>query len=206
MKLPQLLFFLILFHSSLISAKNDSICGAPLRYQIIKSNEPTDGFFLIASDRKYNVYYRGADLILEQKKHKQNILWLITGASFNPYPGNEMYIDTAYFKNTSEGGLKELVVKYSLYSMKPDDNGKSRYLVIIDILDKMVLLNIAEYEHAWRRDENGKYTEYLYECDVSIFHNGIVIETSDDSDIDNAQTQLDDGTYMRKGHCYVYRK
>jgi hypothetical protein len=53
------------------------------------------------------------------------------------------------------------------------------------------------------KDENGKYTEYLYECDVELFHDGIRVVTSDDSDINNAQTQLDDGVYIRKGHCYI---
>lgn len=199
---PKLLFFLLLLLSwGFLSAKDDSVCGMPLKYQVLTSNQPTENFFWIAGDRKYNVYYKGADLILERKKNHE--LWLIQGAGFNPYAGTEMYIDTVYFKNTSESPEKELVIGYTLYSMKPDDSGKSRHLLIMDIRDKMILLNIATYEHAVRKDENGKFTEYLYECDVDLFYNSIRITTSDDSDIDNAATQLDDGVYVRKGHCFV---
>jgi hypothetical protein len=202
---PKLLFFiLLLLPCAYLSAKDDSICGAVLKYQVLASTEPTDGFFWTAGDRKYNVYYKGADIILENKKKHE--LWLISGASFNPYAGTEMYIDTIYFKNTSESPEKELVIGYTLYSMKPDDSGKSRHLMIMDIRDKMILLNIATYEQALRKDENGKYSEYLYECDVDLFYNSIRITTSDDSDIDNAATQLDDGVYVRKGHCFVRHK
>ena len=193
--------FVFLVQFAHLSAKDDSICGTPLKYQVLSTNEPTEGFFWIAGDKKYNVYYKGADFILEQKK--KNILWLITGASFNRYPGTEMYIDTVYFKNTSESAEKELVIGYSLYSMKPDDSGKSKHMLIMDIRDKVILLNIDTYYHRLEKDENGKYTEYLYECDVELFHDGIRITTSDDSDINNAQTQLDDGVYIRKGHCYI---
>jgi hypothetical protein len=198
-RLFYLFFFLLQF--SYLSAKDDSICGTPLKYQVLTSNEPTDGFFWRAGDRKYNVYYKGADFILEQKK--KHILWLISGTSFNVYPGTEMFIDTVYFKNTSESPEKELVIGYSLYSMKPDDSGKSRHLLIIDLRDKMVLLNIATYDYRLKRDENGKYWDYLYECDVDMFHDGIRITTSDESDVDNVQTQLDDGVYIRKGHCFI---
>ncbi len=200
------LFYLILFlvPFSHLSANDDSICGTPMHYQVLSSNEPTDGFFWIAGDRKYNVYYKGSDFILEQKK--KNILWLISGSSFNPYPGTEMYIDTAYFKNTSESPEKELVIGYSLFSMKPDDSGKSRHLLIVDLRDKIMLLNVALYEHRIRKDENGKFTEFLYEGEIELFYNGIRVSTSDDSDIDNAQTQLDDGVYYRKGHCYISHK
>jgi|GEM_PF-2681522 len=198
----KLLYIIILTISFLdISAKDDSICGIPLKYQVLSTNEPTEGFFWIAADKKYNVYYKGADFILEQKR--RNVLWLITGASFNHYPGTEMYIDTVYFKNTSESAEKELVIGYTLYSMKPDDSGKSKHMLILDLRDKIMLLNIDTYYHRLEKDENGKFTEYLYECDVELFHDGIRIETSDDSDINNAQTQLDDGVYVRKGHCYI---
>lgn len=201
MDLKIISFLLLLFPFLDLSAKNDSICGTPLHYQVLTSNEPTGGFFWIAGDRMYDTYYKGADLILENKK--KNELWLITGASFNPYPGAEMYIDTVYFKNTGEGPQKELVIGYTLYSMKPDDSGKSKHLLIIDIRDKIVLLNITQYEHKLRRDENGKYSSFIYEADIDIFYNGIRVTTSDDSDIDNTQTQLDDGVYIRRGHCYI---
>jgi hypothetical protein len=184
-----------------LEAKGDSICGSPLKYQVLTTNEPTEGFFWIAGDRKYNVYYKGADFILEQKRKRS--LWLITGASFNPYPNREMYIDTVYFKNTSESTEKELVIGYTLYVSRPDNSGKSKHLLIIDLRDKVMLLNIATYDDRMEKDENGKYQEYLYECDVELFHDGIRIETTDDSDINDARTQLDDGVYMRKGHCYI---
>lgn len=196
--------FLLLISSLSLSAKEDSICGAPLRYQVLNSNEPTEGFFWIAGDAKYNVYYKGADFILELKKKKQ--LWLVNGSSFNRYPGREMYIDSVYFKNTSESAEKELVVEYSLYSMKPDDSGKSKHMMIVDVRDKMILLNITIYDRRMEKDENGKYTEYLYECEADLFHDGIRITTSDDSDINDARTQLDDGIYLRKGHCFVGHK
>ena len=204
MKLRLLYFLLLIFPFIQLSAKDDSICGTPLKYQVLKATEPTDDFFWTAGDRKYNVYLKKGDFILEQKKN--NELWLINGASFNPYAGTELYIDTMYFQNTGENADKELVIGYTLYSMKPDDSGKSRHLLIIDIKDKMVLLNIALYDQRLRKDENGKYSEYLYECDVDLFHNGIRVTTTDDSDIDNPQIQLDDGIYLRKGHCFVLHK
>ena len=204
MNLRCVLLFLSLMQLTHLSAKVDSICGSPLRYQVLSSNEPTEGFFWRAGDKKYNVYYKGADFILEDRK--KHILWLINGSSFNVYPGTEMFIDTMYFKNTSESPEKELVVSYTLYSMKPDDSGKSRHLMIIDLRDKMVLLNIATYDYRLKRDENGKYWDYLYECDVDMFHDGIRITTSDESDIDDVRTQLDDGIYLRRGHCFISHK
>ena len=196
-------FYLFIFLAtfSQLFAKDDSICGTPLRYQVLSTNEPTEGFFWIAADKKYNVYYKGADFILEQ--NKKNILWLINGAGIYPGQASEVYIDTVYFKNTSENSIKELVIGYSVYHDRPDNYGKSKYIAIIDIRDKIVLLNIAIYDHRLEKDENGKFTEYLYECDAEFFHDEIRIETSDDSDINNAQTQLDDGVYKRKGHCYI---
>jgi hypothetical protein len=197
------LFFLVI-QFSFLSAKEDSICGTPLKYQVLTSNEPTEGFYWMAGNKRYDVYYKGADLILEQKK--KNILWLITGGSFNPSPGTEMYIDTMYFQNTSESPERELVIGYSLFSMRPDNSGKSKHLAIIDLRDKVILLNITTYDHRLEKDENGKFIEYLYECDVDLFHDGIRVTTSEDSDINDARTQLDDGIYTRKGHCYVFRK
>lgn len=202
MKLFYFLILLIPFGS--LSGKTDSICGHPLRYTVLSTNEPTEGFFWTAGDRKYNVYYKGADFILEEKR--KHTLWLVSGSSFNVYPGTEMYIDTVYFKNTSESAEKELVIGYTSYSMKPDDSGKSRHLLIIDLRDKMMLLNIATYDYRLKKDENGKFWEYLYECDVDMFHDGIRVTTSDDSDVDDVRTQLDDGIYIRKGHCFVSHK
>jgi hypothetical protein len=197
-------FFLLITQFAKVSANGDSICGTALRYQALKTKEPTDGFFWIAGDHKYNVYFKGADFILEQKsKHK---LWLITGNTFNPYPNQEMHIDSVYFKNTSESAEKELVVNYSLFSMRPDNSGKSRHMMVIDLRDKIMLLNIALYDHKLQKDENGKYTEYLYECDIDLYHDSIRVTTTDDSDIDNALIQLDDGVYVRKGHCFVTEK
>jgi len=176
----------------------------PLHYQVLTSNEPTDGFFWRAGDSKYDVYFKGADFILEQRK--KNILWLITGASFNPSPGTEMNIDTMYFKNTSESPEMELVIGYSLFSMRPDNSGKSKHLAIIDLRDKIMLLNITTYERRLVRDENGKFVEYLYQCDVKFFHDGFKVTNTEDSDISDARTQLSDGVYIRKGHCYYYHK
>ena len=187
-----------------MSAKEDSICGVPLHYQVLTSNEPTEGFFWRAGDNKYDAYYKGADFILEERK--KNILWLITGASFNTSPGTEMNIDTMYFKNTSESPEMELVIGYSLFSMRPDNSGKSKHLAIIDLRDKIMLLNITTYERRLVRDENGKFVEYLYQCDVKFFHDGFKVTNTEDSDISDARTQLIDGVYIRKGHCYYYHK
>ena len=137
------LLFIILVQFFRLSAKNDSICGTPLHYQVLSSNEPTEGFFWIAGDKKYDLYLRGADLILEQKK--KNILWLIPGSTIYPGQAPKLYIDTAYFKNTSENSEKELVIGYSVYHNRPDNHGKSKYLAIIDVRDKILLLNIALY-------------------------------------------------------------
>jgi hypothetical protein len=193
--------FLFIISFSVLDAKDDSICGVPLKYQKLNTNEPTEGFFWIAGDRKYNVYYKGADFILENKRKKE--LWLITGASFNPYPNTEIFLDSVFFKNTSESREKELVINYSLFSMRADNSGKSKHMMIIDLRDKVILLNIALYDYKMNKDENGKFTEYLYECDVDLFHDGIRITTTDDSDINDARIQLDDGVYIRKGHCYI---
>ena len=106
-----------------LSAKVDSICGSPLHYQVLSSNEPTEGFYWTAGDKLYNVYYKGADFILENKRLHQ--LWLITGASFNLHPARDLFIDSVFFKNTSESPEKELVILYSLYSTRPDTSGKS---------------------------------------------------------------------------------
>jgi len=187
-----------------LSAKVDSIFATPMKYQVIPGNEPTDGFLWVAGDKRYNIYYKGADFILENKRKKE--LWLISGSSFSPSPNVETYIDTVFFKNTSESPEKELVIGYSLYRTRPDNSGKSKHLLIIDIRDKVVLLNIATYDHRLEMDENGKYWEYLYECDIDLFHDGIRVTTSDDSDIDDARTQLDDGIYIRKGHCFICQK
>jgi len=195
---------LLLLQFSCLSAKQDSICGGPLHYQVLSTTGPTEGFFWRAGDKLYNVYYKGADFILENKRQHQ--LWLITGASFNPHLNREMYIDSVFFKNTSESPEKELVIIYSLYSMNPDNSGKSKYMLIVDLRDKVMLLNIATHDHRLEKDENGKFVEYLYDCDIDLFHDGIRVTTSDDSDINDARTQLDDGIYIRRGHCYVYHK
>jgi hypothetical protein len=201
----RLLSILFLWLPALLpAAKEDTICGHPLKYQVLNSNEPTEGFFWIAGDKKYDVYYHGADFILQAKKGQE--LWLVTGTSFNPYPSMQLYIDTVYFKNTSESPEKELVIGYSLYSMRPDNSGKSKHIMIIDLHDKMMLLNIATYDYKLNRDENGKYMEYLYECDVDLFHDGIRVTTSEDSDINDARYQLDDGIYIRRGHCFIRHK
>ena len=65
------------------------------------------------------------------------------------------------------------------------------------------MLNITLYDHRLEMDENGKLIEYLYEGDVKIYHDRMVVNTTDDSDINDARTQLDDGVYIRKGHCYI---
>jgi len=196
---------LLMLSFSGLSAKVDSICGRPLRYQALTATEPSEGFIWIAGDKKYNVYYKGADFILETTK-KNHTLWLVNGSSFYAVTGTEMYIDSVYFKNTSESPEKELVIIYSTYSMRPDNSGKSRRMAIIDLRDKVVLLNIATYDYRLEKDENGRFTEYLYECDVDLFHDGLRITTSDDSDINDARTQLDDGIYLRKGHCFITQK
>jgi hypothetical protein len=204
MKLKLFCLIFLSMSAYTLSAKDDSICGIPLKYQVLHSNEPTEGFFWIAGDKRYNVYFKGADFILEHKKSKE--LWVIAGSTYNAYPGTEMFIDTVYLRNTSESREKELVIEYSLSSMKPDDSGKSRHMAIIDIKDKYILLNIALYDYRLQKDENGKYMEYLYECDIDVFHDGIRITTTDDSDINDARIQLDDGVYFRKGHCFVLHK
>ncbi len=168
---------------------------------MLSSNGPTEGFYLIAKDKKYDLYLKGADLLLEQRKNKT--LWLIPATDFNTSSNAEMYIDTAYFKNTSESPDKELVIRYSLYRLRADNSGKSTHLLIIDLRDRKVLLNIALYDHRLEVDENGKPIEYLYEADVKLLHDRIVVTTSDDSDINDARTQLDDGIYFRRGHCFV---
>lgn len=204
MNLRLYFFFSMLILTGNLFAKTDSICGHPLRYVVLSSNEPTEGFFWTAGDKKYNVYYKGGDFILEEKK--KHVLWLVSGTTFNVYPGTEMFIDTVYFKNTSESPEKELVIGYSTYSMKPDDSGKGKHLMIIDLRDKMILLNIAIYDYRLKKDENGKFWDYLYECDADMFHDGLRITTSDDSEISDVRIQLDDGIYVRKGHCFVSHK
>ena len=201
MNLKVVFFLLLIFPFMHLSAKDDSICGTPLHYQVLSSNEPTEGFFWIAGNKKYDVYYRGADLILEHRK--SNILWLIPGAGFNLRPSLDIFIDSVFFQNTSENAEKELVVRYSQYSLRPDNSGNSKHLLIIDIRDKIALLNITLYDHRLEMDENGKLIEYLYEGDVKLYHDRMVVNTTDDSDINDARTQLDDGVYIRKGHCYI---
>jgi hypothetical protein len=184
-----------------LPAREDSICAKVLHYKVLDSNEPTEGFFWVAGSRKYDVYARGNDIILEARKKKQ--LWLIPGATLNQYPGTEMYIDTVYLQNTSESPDKELVIGYSVYSMKPDNHGVTKFLSVIDLRDKVLLLNIAYLDNRVEKDENGKYYENLYECDIDFFHDGFRITSSDDSDINDTRTQLDDGIYYRRGHCHI---
>ena len=201
MDLKVVFFLLLIFPLLDLSAKDDSICGTPLHYQVLSSNEPTEGFFWIAGNKKYDVYYKGADLILEQRK--SNTLWLIPGSSYNLHPNYDIEIDSVFFQNTSENNEKELVIKYSQYRLRPENSGKSKCLLVIDIRDKIALLNITLYDHRLEMDENGKLLEYLYESDVKLYHDRIVVSTTDDSDINDARTQLDDGVYVRKGHCYI---
>jgi hypothetical protein len=183
-------------------ALSDSICEAPLRYEVIKNTDSTDGFFWAAGDRKFNAFLNGSDFILEWKKKKE--FWLMRGIYFANAAANEMFIDSIYFKNLSESREDEMVVIYSLFNLRPDGSShKSKHILVMDPSEKKVILNIELYDYKFGKDENGKIIDFVYEGDIQLSHNSIIVSTSDDSDIDTPSIQLDDGVYFRKGHCFV---
>ena len=196
-----ILLLLVLPAYVMRAATADSVCEAPLRYEVLDKNASVDDFLWIAGDKKYNTYYRGGDLLVEQRK--KGILWLIHGSSFAPYTQTEMFIDTVYFQNISESPQKEMIVGYSLFSLKVGAHTKSKHMMIIDLSERRIVLNVATYDYKIGADENGKVVEYLYDADVEVSHNLIKVTSSDDSDIDNPAIQLDDGVYHRHGHCFV---
>ena len=203
MKQVRLFTFLFLIVPAAIFAgpKTDSICEAPLKYEVLGKNSDVDEFLWIAADARYNVYFKGADLIVE-RRHK-GILWLVKGHSFASYPTEEMYIDSVYFQNISENPQKELILRYSLFSLKPGTNTKSKHLLIVDLSEQKIVLNVTLRDFKLGSDENGRVIDNLYEADVEVSHNLIKVTSSDDSDIDNPAIQLDDGIYHRHGHCFV---
>ncbi|MCW3126302.1 MAG: hypothetical protein JWO03_1960 [Bacteroidetes bacterium] len=201
MKHLRLLLLILIFLPASIYAAKDSVCEAPLKYEVLEKGSNTDDFLWITGDRKYNIYYKGADVIVERKR--KGTLWLVKGLSFASYPHEEMYIDSAYFQNISEFPDKELIIKYSLFSLQPGTNAKSKHMMIVDINERKIVLNVALYDFKIGADENGKVIDYLYEANVDVSLNLIKVESSEDSDIDNPATQLDDGIYHRRGHCFV---
>ncbi|MBS1684224.1 MAG: hypothetical protein JSS76_05685 [Bacteroidetes bacterium] len=189
---------------ALIAAEKDSICSAPLKYEVLDKNADVDAFLRLAEDKHYNLYYSGSDLIIEQRKRK-GTLYLVHGQSFASYQNEEMYIDSAWFQNIGDIPDRELVIRYSLFSLQPASNTKSKHLIIIDPDQKKILLNIATYDFKIAPDENGKIIDYLYEADVQLFFNGLRVKGTEDSDIDNPAIQMEDGIYHRRGRCFVKR-
>lgn len=196
-----LVLFMLLIPASTYAGKEDSVCEVPLKYQVLDKNADTDDFLWIAGDKHFNVYFKGSDLIIE--RNKKGILWLVKGADFASYPNEEMYMDSVYFQNISEYPQKELIIKYSLFSLQTGTNAKSKHMMIVDLGEKKIVLNVALYDFKIGADENGKVIDYLYEASVKVSLNLIKVESGDDSDIDNPAIQLDDGIYHRRGHCFV---
>jgi hypothetical protein len=184
-----------------IYAAKDSICETSLRYEVLDKNADTDDFLWIAGDKHFNVYFKGAELIIERRK--KGILWLVKGHTFASYPNEEIYIDSAYFQNISEFPEKELIINYSLFSLAPGTNTKSKHKLIIDLSERKIVLNVATYDFKIGADENGRVIDYLYEADIEVSHNLIKVVESGDSDIDNPAIQLSEGIYHRRGHCFV---
>ncbi len=202
MKYFKLLILLLLcLPSCTYAGSNDSINEVPLKYDELPKNANRDDYLWIAGDRKFNVYYKDSNFIVENKMKKW--MWLIHGHSFASYPNSEIYVDTAYFQNISESNQKELVVGYSQFNLRPGINTKSKHLLVVDLTERKIILNVATYDFRIGKDENGKVTDYLYEAEVEISHNFIRVTSTDDSDIDNPAIQLDDGIYRRHGHCFV---
>lgn len=183
------------------AAEKDSICSSPLKYEVLDKSADVDAFLRMAGDKHFNLYYSGSDLILEQRK--KGTLLLIHGQSFAPYQNEEMYIDSAWFQNIGDIPERELVIRYSLFSLQPSSSTRSKHIIIIDPGQKKILLNITTYDFKIAPDENGKIIDYLYEALVQISFNGIRVKATDDSDIDNPSIQLEDGIYHRHGHCFV---
>jgi hypothetical protein len=203
MKWLRLLFLInIIFSVRLSAASHDSICAHPLHYEVVTNNESIDSFLWMGGDRKFNLYYKGHELLLEHRRRHE--FWRVNCLNYSPYPGSDLFIDTMYLKDISESGQKELFVAYSLYSLKGTSSGKSHHLLIIDIRDKKVLLNIATYDSKITTDENGRVLDYYYEADIEFHHNAVKVIPADESEIDNPAIQLEEGTYHRRGHCFVH--
>lgn len=184
-----------------MQAEKDSICATPLKYEVLDKNADVDDFLRMAEDKRYNLYYRGSDLIIEQRR--KGTLCLVHGQSFAPYQNEEMYIDSAWFQNVGNVPDKELVIRYSLFSLEPASNTRSKHLIFIDPAQKKILLNIATYDFKIAPDENGRIIDYLYEADVQVVAGGIRVRATEDSEIDNPPIQLVDGYYHRRGQCFV---
>ncbi len=185
----------------LCAAEKDSVCAVPLRYDVLDKNTDVDAFLRMAGDKQYNLYYNGSDLIIEQRR--KGTLYLVHGQSFASYQNEEMYIDSAWFQNVGNVPDKELVIRYSLFSLEPASQTRSKHLIFIDPEQKKILLNIATYDFKIAPDENGRIIDYLYEAEVQIVFNGIRVKATEESDVDNPAIQLDDGLYHRRGHCFV---
>lgn len=200
-KLKFLFAFLYLLPLVLCAAEKDSVCAVPLRYDVLDKNTDVDAFLRMAGDKQYNLYYNGSDLIIEQRR--KGTLYLVHGQSFASYQNEEMYIDSAWFQNVGNVPDKELVIRYSLFSLEPASQTRSKHLIFIDPEQKKILLNIATYDFKIAPDENGRIIDYLYEAEVQIVFNGIRVKATEESDVDNPAIQLDDGLYHRRGHCFV---
>lgn len=183
------------------AAERDSLCTVPLHYDVLDKNADVDEFLRLAGDKHYNLYYHGSDLILEQRR--KGTLYLIHGQSFASYQNEEMYIDSAWFQNVGDIPDKELVIRYSLFSLQPASNTRSKHLIFIDPAQKKILLNIATFDFKIAPDENGRIIDYQYEAEVQVFYSGIRVRQNQDSEVDNPAIQLESGYYHRRGQCFV---
>jgi hypothetical protein len=201
MKSIVLFFFILLSIGN--QCKADSICEIPIQYKVIANNYLPDSFVWIAGERKYNVYYKGAEFIVENTK-KKGLKLIESEFYFHLRHNEEIAIDTISFKNVGDGEDKEILVHYSTFSLDPAGGGsKAHYLMALDTRSWTVIFNISTYESKFYKDENGREFKTLYEATIEIGRNHIHVRTSEESDVDRSALQLDDGLYRRHGHCYV---
>ena len=197
----RLVFFCILLVSYCYDAQADSICETPIHYEVIKDDNLQEGFLWMGGDKRYAIYVRGDDFIVEFKKKHE--LKLIDGSAYSNKQDGEVYIDSLALRNVVDNEDKELLVYYSTFSFSTQGGAKSRHLLIIDIHRWRTIINIGLYDSKFFKDENGKEQELVYQADIFISHNHIKIEAEEDADTDLAANELDSGIYHRRGHCYV---